>query len=358
MEETTEDFMYLLNATEDTTQYFLPEESIDPNVFQAVKSMNILIYSMTFILGTLGNGLVIWIAGFKMHKTVNIIWFLNLAIADFIFNILFPLQITEWVLDGHWPFGQIMCKVIFTALFLNMSVSTSFLMIISIDRCTSVMCPVWSKNHRTLKLASSVSFCVWTACLILSSPYLAFFTIDHDEDDGISYCIPAYSSDYHTDQFRDQAMFIARFTFMFFIPFTIILICYSLITHRLRRNRNLSGSSRPLKVIAAIVLSFFCLWFPFHFWPFLDHMNIGISDNINFIVFHVVYALGFCNSCVNPLVYAFVGRDFKKSLLKSFPFLLESTFQEKCENEIQRDQTMSEIQRDQTMIETEMETYN
>ncbi|XP_077312208.1 chemerin-like receptor 1 [Lithobates pipiens] len=344
---------------EDTTIPFIPDyitfyapdekEGIDPIIYQTVKFLNIFFYSLTFLLGVIGNGLVIWIAGFKMRKSVSIIWFLNLAIADFVFDFFFPLQITEWVMDGHWPFGQVMCKGIFTALFLNMSVSTTFLMVISIDRCTSVMCPVWSKNNKTLKMASSISVLIWTACFILSTPYLAFYDILHDSDNNISYCFPIYSEDHHVDQVRYKAMLITRFVIMFLIPFSITLICYSLIVVRLRRRRSLSISGRPFKVIVTIVATFFCFWFPFHLWPFLEYMNVEFSDTMDFAMSNIVYTIGFINSCVNPMVYAFIGRDFKKSLQKSVPFLLESTFKEKFE---------MEDPYSRSMVETEMETYN
>ncbi|XP_069802830.1 chemerin-like receptor 1 [Dendropsophus ebraccatus] len=341
----------LPDYTETTYSNTEDTEDLSPKVFRIIQIMNIIFYSITFILGITGNGLVIWIAGFKMKKTVTILWFLNLAIADFVFDIIFPLQITEWVMDGHWPFGQTMCKVIFTVLFLNMSVSTSFLMIISIDRCTSVMCPVWSKNHKSPRLALAISAIIWFTCFMLSSPYLAFFDTIQDSEDSNTYCIPRYADDDDTDTMRSQTMIIVRFVSMFLIPFSIIVICYSLIVFRLRGSRSLSGSNRPLKVIITIVLCFFCLWFPFHAWPLLEVLNVKINFTIDFIISHLVYDIGFFNSCVNPIVYVFVGRDFKKSLFRSIPFLLENTFKEK-------DDSNTDPRINQTVMETEMESFN
>ncbi|XP_066461736.1 formyl peptide receptor-related sequence 3-like [Eleutherodactylus coqui] len=327
------------------------EESIDPNIFRIFKIVNIIFDSITFILGTTGNGLVIWIAGFKMQKTVSVLWFLNLAIADFVFDISFPLQITEFIMDGHWPFGNTMCKVLYTILFINMSVSTSFLMIISVDRCTAIMCPVWSKNHKSPKLATTISAIIWTTCLMLSFPYFAFFEIVHDEDNetGISYCIPAYADD-DKETMRYQTMIIFGLTSMFLVPFSIIVICYSLIIFRMRRSSSLSKSNRPLKVIVTIMLCFFSSWFPFYIWPLLEIMNVELDSTVDFIMSQLVYTIGFFDSCVNPMVYIFVGRDFKKTCFKSIPFLLENTLKEK-------DVSDTEPRFEETMMETEMEGY-
>ncbi|XP_056330543.1 chemerin-like receptor 1 [Danio aesculapii] len=52
------------------------------------------IFFATIIVGLIGNGLVIFLTGCRMKTTVNSIWFLNLAIADFIY-LLAPITVQK-----------------------------------------------------------------------------------------------------------------------------------------------------------------------------------------------------------------------------------------------------------------------
>ncbi|KAM4652876.1 formyl peptide receptor-related sequence 4-like [Discoglossus pictus] len=340
-----------------TIGFDLPEEDYEGisilDMFHFLKMTIITCFSITFVLGIVGNGLVIWIAGFKMKKSVNTIWFLNLGVADFTFNVFLPLHIIEVAMDGHWPFGQIMCKAVFTVLFLNMSASTSFLMLISIDRCSSVLCPVWSKNHRNCRLANIISAVIWLLCLILTSPYLVFYDTNDDYEENTSSCNQMYVSwdnitifDHQTWKQRHNAMVMTRFLTMFLIPFSIILLCYGLIAFKLKKRRNISAPGRTFKVIITVILCFFFCWFPFQFWPMLDIMNIETDWALDFFVINIACCLAFFNSCLNPILYVFIGRDFKASLLKSIPFLMEKTFRERCDFD------------SQNVVETELVTVH
>ncbi|KAM4652215.1 formyl peptide receptor-related sequence 4-like [Discoglossus pictus] len=325
------------NFTNTTSVIPVQDDERHLNLFLAMQILSITCYSITFILGIVGNGLVIWIAGCKMKKMVNTILFLNLGIADFLLNIFFPFIIIEWAMKMKWIFGQIMCKIIYTVLYLSMALSTSFLMIISIDRCISVLCPVWSKNHRTPRLAWNISKTIWLLCLIISSPYVVFYDTELKNDSsGNVYCSQVYLSfinstivDYQTWIQRHRAMVITRFVTMFLIPFSIILVCYVLIALSLRKNRLVSGSARPFKAMMSLVLCFFCCWFPFHMLRLIDIMESVPISNVYIVWYYFSYCLAFFKSCLNPILYVFIGHGFKKSLMKSIPFLMENVFSER-----------------------------
>ncbi|XP_005463499.2 chemokine-like receptor 1 [Oreochromis niloticus] len=303
--------------------------------------MSLIIYSLAFVLGVLGNGVVIWVTGFKMKKTVNTVWYLNLAVADFLFTAFLPLSVTYTALDFHWHFGNFMCKLNTTISFLNMFASVYILVVISVDRCVSVVWPVCAQNHRNVRKASYVSLCVWVVALILSAPYFIFRDTEKDSDKIFCFDNYALSDDYETPsvtqlwQFRYQAMIITRFLLGFVVPFTVIVSCYAVIIHRLRRNRTLANqSSRPFKIIAAIIITFFLCWAPFHIMSLIEmasHMPEYSSKILKGIIpigMPIATSLAFLNSCLNPLLYVFMGQDFKHKVRKSILNVLESAFQE------------------------------
>ncbi|XP_041799100.1 chemokine-like receptor 1 [Chelmon rostratus] len=305
-------------------------------------TMSLIVYSLAFVFGVLGNGVVIWMTGFKMKKTVNTVWFLNLAVADFLFTAFLPLSVTYTAMDFHWPFGKFMCKLNSTISFLNMFSSVYILVVISVDRCVSVVWPVWAQNHRSVRKASGVSLGVWVLALILSAPYFIFRdTGPSYNNDDIIVCFNnfAFSDDYTTPSvielrnFRLQAMTITRFLLGFVVPFTVIVSCYAVIIHRLRRNRTLASQlGRTSKIIAAVITSFFLCWAPYHIMALIELVNEMAThatlDHVTTIGVPIATSLAFINSCLNPLLYVFMGQDFKDKVRKSILNALETAFQD------------------------------
>ncbi|XP_056331197.1 chemerin-like receptor 1 [Danio aesculapii] len=310
---------------------------------KSLKIMSLIVYSLAFVLGVVGNGIVIWVTGFKMKRTVNTVWFLNLAVADFLFTAFLPLSVAYTAMGFHWPFGQFMCKFNSTLGFLNMFASVYILVVISVDRCVSVVCPIWAQNHRNVGRASAVSFGVWLFALLLSSPYFVFKDTAQDhKDPKIINCFNnfAFSDDETEDveelrMLRHRAMIITRFIIGFVVPFVIIVSCYAVIIHRLQRNRSMSGrTGRPFRIIAAVITAFFLCWAPYHILVLIEmvnHMSTEYSPTLQYVItvgIPIVTSLAFLNSCLNPLLYVFMGQDFKDKVRKSILKVLETAFTE------------------------------
>lgn len=291
--------------------------------------ISIVIYSVAFLLGTIGNGLVIYFTTFRMKRTVNVVWFLNLAIADFIFTFFLPFSIAYTALGFHWPLGKFMCKLNSTIISINLYASIFLLTVISIDRCTSVMFPVWCQNHRTPRVASFAALAVWILAFLFSSPVFIFR--DTTIYNNLIVCFTKFHEDQNVADSIHKGMIIIRLTFAFIIPFSLIILCYVIIMFRIQRNR-MNTSGKPFKIILVVIISFFICWFPFHVFSFLelskmypgnDHLN-----DVTRIGSPLTTSLAYINSCINPVLYVFMGRDFKTKLRKSFRSVLEKAFME------------------------------
>nr|XP_028562581.1 chemokine-like receptor 1 [Podarcis muralis] len=290
--------------------------------------LSIVIYSVSCLLGVTGNGLVIWIAGFKMKKTVKVVWFLNLAIADFVFTFFLPFSIAYTSLGFHWPFGKLLCKLNSTIAFLNMFASVFLLMIISMDRCALVVYPVWSRNYRTTKLAYGIALVTWVTAFIISSPYLIFRDTATNSR-NVTSCFNnfALSDNYNTEEtrrlwrMRHKAMIISRFLFGFLFPFTVILVCYSIVAVRMKRRR-LTKSTKPFRIIIAVTVSFFLCYFPYHIFSLLEMSKGSANHELKMALFlgiPLASSLAFFNSCINPILYVFVGqKKFRQSVIVAF----------------------------------------
>ncbi|KAJ7400585.1 neuropeptides B/W receptor type 1 [Pitangus sulphuratus] len=85
-------------------------------------------------MGLTGNTAVIYvILKVPKMKTVTNIFILNLAIADELFILVLPINITDYLLL-QWPFGEFMCKLIISIDQYNTFSSIYFLTAMSIDR--------------------------------------------------------------------------------------------------------------------------------------------------------------------------------------------------------------------------------
>lgn len=157
-----------------------------------------VILGLTFLLGLPGNGLVLWVAGLKMQRTVNTVWFLHLTLADFLCCLSLPFSLAHVALQGHWPYGWFLCKLIPSIIILNMFASVFLLTAISLDRCLMVLRPIWCQNHRNVRTAFAICGCIWMASFAMCIPVFVYretFTVDDYEMCGYNFG-PSSSYDY------------------------------------------------------------------------------------------------------------------------------------------------------------------
>ncbi|KAM3923652.1 N-formyl peptide receptor 2-like [Leptodactylus fuscus] len=284
------------------------------------------LYSIIFVLGIIGNGLVIWIAGFRMKKTISAVWFLNLAIADFLCCATLPLRIGQWTSVFQETMHTIIALISFCLLTIilftiNMFASVFLLTAMSIDRCVSVMWPFWARAHRTRRLVRITAGGIWGLSLLLAG-FVSFIYMFYFQDLN-EWCI-SFPFPHDLDNIK-QTFQLIRLLIMFVIPFLIILISYLIIFNKIRKSKRPQRSQRPYRIITAVILGFFICWSPFYIWP-LTPMHYGTFQ------FHtintIIISLASLNSCINPIIYVFIGQDARQSFLRSIPARVEKALSE------------------------------
>ncbi|XP_042279426.1 chemokine-like receptor 1 [Thunnus maccoyii] len=305
-----------------TDNITVSEQATEDMTVRIVCTASVVIYCVIFVVGTVGNGLVVYVTGFRMKTTVNSVWFLNLALADFLFTAFLIFSIIAVSKGHHWQFGLVMCKLNSFVVVVNMFASVFLLTAISLDRCLSTCVVVWAQNKRTVRKAQLICAAIWLMAIVCSTPYATFRTL-LDGGGGKIYC--AYPVITDTQKW---ILGIFRFVMAFLIPFLVITACYVAIGVRARRLQR-TRQRRSRRIIISVILAFFFCWLPFHVFSLIE-LNTNNQEHIRIIKIGgtLSLSLAFLNSCLNPILYVFMCDEFQKKLKQSICLVLESALAE------------------------------
>lgn len=293
----------------------------EPYEVSSIGWISVVMYCIVFVLGVPGNGLVVWVTTVEMKRTVNTVWFLNLAVADLLCCFAAPFSIMRIAL-GHWPLGLFACKTISSLILINMYASVLLLSVISIDRCALVLKPVWCQNKRTVTKAYVACLVIWILAFIFSSPSFVYrqTTEKKNDTEGCSY----------VNYKQNVENFIAVFRLLmgFVIPFVVITACYCVIMAKV--SGRYSQSTKTLKVVLIVIIGFFVCWLPYHVVGLILAVNTVHTEVYTLLekVDAIFIALAFVNSCINPIIYVLAGREFKSKFKRSIRFILKNALEE------------------------------
>ncbi|XP_055472849.1 chemerin-like receptor 2 [Psammomys obesus] len=309
--------------------YYSLESELEEQVpLEIVHWISLLLYVLAIVLGIPGNAIVIWFMGFKWKKTVTTLWFLNLAIADFIFVLFLPLYISYVALRFHWPFGLWLCKANSFIAQLNMFSSVFFLTVISLDRYIHLVHPVLSHRHRTLKNALVVVLFVWLLASLLGGPTLYFR--DTLEVNNHIIC-------YNNFQGHDPDLIVVRhhiltwvkFLFGYLLPLLTMSSCYLCLIFKVKK-RNILMSSKHFWTILSVVIAFMVCWTPYHVfsvWELTLHHNSSFQSMLQGAI-PLSTGLAFVNSCLNPILYVLISKKFQARFRASVAEVLKRSLWE------------------------------
>ncbi|KAL4655445.1 nociceptin receptor isoform X1 [Arapaima gigas] len=299
----------------------------DTDVFlpTGVRVTIVVVYMIVCMVGLVGNCLVMYvIIRYTKMKTATNIYIFNLALADSLVLATLPFQGTD-VFLGFWPFGNILCKIVISIDYYNMFTSTFTLTMMSVDRYIAVCHPVKALDMRTPHKAKVINICIWILASAIGVPAMVVGDVEV-EASGIE-CIVVLPD---PRSYWDLVFGTCVFLYSFLIPVIIISICYSLMVKRLRSVRILSGSKekdrnlrRITRMVLVVVVVFVVCWTPIQIMALAQSLGVNLGSMFTVVLMHLCIALGYVNSSLNPVLYAFLDENFKRCFRE---FCYPSTF--------------------------------
>ncbi|XP_074765772.1 B1 bradykinin receptor [Athene noctua] len=283
------------------------------------------------VIGMLGNVFVLFT--YSLHKgplKIAEIYLMNLAVADLIFLMCLPFWAENIRNEFNWPFGNFLCRSTSASIILNMYTSIYLLVAVSTDRYFTF---VHTLNHRAIRsktMAKKICLLTWFFGILLSVPTFMFWTVKHFPLWNISAC----TLDFPTPLWITAENLVFNIV-GFALPSTaIIFLNFSTICSLQKNAREKIGlraksckghkGTKATRLIFAVVLMFLLCWTPYHFFVFLDILyqmevikGCFWGELLNFGE-QFGYTLATTNSCINPVIYVFVGKYFRQKALEVF----------------------------------------
>uniref|UniRef100_A0A8C5FGD3 Somatostatin receptor type 2 n=1 Tax=Gadus morhua TaxID=8049 RepID=A0A8C5FGD3_GADMO len=259
----------------------------DPSFDRTSTVVLTCLYFLVCTVGLCGNALVIYvILRYAKMKTVTNIYILNLAVADVLFMLGLPFIAIQLALV-HWPFGPVLCRVVMTLDSLNQFTSIFCLMVMSIDRYLAVVHPIRSTKWRKPRMAKTINLTVWGVSLLVNLPIVIYSGLITKHDDCFCTIVwPEPQEAYYT--LKSSGLRVGS-------------------TKRKRSERKVT---RMVSIVVAVFV--FC-WLPFYVFNVTSVTGTISTTPVLRSTFAFVVVLGYANSCANPILYAFLSENFKKS---------------------------------------------
>uniref|UniRef100_UPI00387FB1E4 Apelin receptor,Soluble cytochrome b562 n=1 Tax=Escherichia coli O139:H28 (strain E24377A / ETEC) TaxID=331111 RepID=UPI00387FB1E4 len=188
------------------------------------------IYMLVFLLGTTGNGLVLWTVfrSSREKRRSADIFIASLAVADLTFVVTLPLWAVYTYRDYDWPFGTFFCKLSSYLIFVAMYASVFCLTGLSFDRYLAIVRPVANARLR-LRVSGAVATAVlWVLAALLAMPVMVLRTTGDLENTNKVQCYMDYSmvATVSSEWAWEVGLGVSSTMVGFVVPLTIMLTCY------------------------------------------------------------------------------------------------------------------------------------
>lgn len=281
-----------------------------------------LVYSMVFLLGLSGNGLLLMVLlQRRAHLRITDIYLLHLALADLLLLFTLPFAVTQ-MLTG-WVFGNFMCKLVGLLNQLNLVCGSLLLAGIGFDRYLAIVHVVSSLQTRRPQTVHFICALLWLLCLALSMPNIVFCSVEARRVDQT--WLQCHFNNYGIHSYN--WLLVSRLlthVLCFLLPLVIMGYCYTAIVFTLYHSQQNLVKQGAIRLAMVVTLVFCLCWLPYNITLFVDtlvKLEVLSQKTCHFrnaltLSLMVTESIGFIHCCLNPILYAFVGVRFRNDLLR------------------------------------------
>ncbi|XP_069564002.1 LOW QUALITY PROTEIN: KISS1 receptor b [Brachyistius frenatus] len=288
------------------------------------------LFILVMLVGLVGNSLVIHVVTkHQQMKTVTNFYIVNLATTDILFLVCcVPFTATLYPLSS-WIFGEFMCRLVNYLQQVTAQATCITLSAMSVDRCYVMVYPLQSLRRRTPRMALAISMSIWIGSLLLSVPVAVYQRLEA----GYWFGPQTYCSEVFPSARLQRAFIIYSFLAVYLLPLLTITACHAFMLKRMGRpsvdpidssyqpqaqaERAAAVRARVSRMVVVMVALFLLCWGPIQVCILLQ--AFGLRSYILYKLKIWGHCMSYSNSSINPLVYAFMGNNFRKAFKHAFP---------------------------------------
>ncbi|KAJ8952042.1 hypothetical protein NQ318_010952 [Aromia moschata] len=237
----------------------------------------------------------------------------SLCISDLLFCFLVLPFAASQFFHGTWIHGEVLCRMIPTLRYGSVGVSLISIASISVNRYILIAWPhLYQRIYTKWKVAMYISL-IWLFSYGMQIPTLLGKWGTYGMDEKLGTCSIKKDHQGHSSK---TALFVTGFA----IPCIVIVICYAKIywvvrkSHKRMQQHNNGGKCKrsEMKITKMVLVIFVCFVV-----CYLPIAVVKVFDpDVNHPPLHVlVYLLIYLSSCVNPVVYVTMNRQYRVAYL-------------------------------------------
>ncbi|XP_067424919.1 proteinase-activated receptor 2 [Emydura macquarii macquarii] len=280
-----------------------------------------VVYITVFLIGLPSNAMALWVFFFRTKKKhPAVIYMANLALADLLFVIWFPLKIAYHINGNNWIYGEGLCKVLVGFFYGNMYCSILFLTCLSVQRYWVIVNPILHSRKKS-EVALRVSIAIWILILLSTVPLYLVDQTAYISDLNITTCHDVLPQHVLVHDMFNYFLSLAIGVFLF--PAGLTVVAYILMIKTL--NASITDVNigkkrkRAIKLIITVLSIYLICFIPSNILLIVHYSlirNYGKSDVYAFYI--TALCLSTLNSGIDPFIYYFVSKDFRDNLKNAF----------------------------------------